>query len=90
MLLSEKQMQDYQSNGYLAGITISDRDEVETFHHHFDVLEAQEGQEKCQVFQQCNTKPAKLYPSRLNYTATYCIGVIFYFLAQELLDKLAL
>ncbi len=49
MLLSEKQIQDYQSNGYLAGISISDQDEAETFRHHFDVLEAQEGQEKCQI-----------------------------------------
>ena len=45
MLLSEKQIQDYQSNGYLTGISISAQDEAETFRHHFDVLEAQEGQE---------------------------------------------
>ncbi len=49
MPLSDQQIKNYEKNGYLTGLQISDSDEVETFRNQFDELEAKEGREKCQI-----------------------------------------
>ena len=49
MLLSNQQIENYQNNGYLTGLEISDSEEVKTFRKEFDELEVKEGIEKCQI-----------------------------------------
>ena len=49
MSLTADQVQSYNEQGYLSGITIHDESEVLPFRHAFDELEAIEGREHCQI-----------------------------------------
>jgi non-heme Fe2+,alpha-ketoglutarate-dependent halogenase len=49
MSLTEQQVQDYQAEGYLAGIEIVEDREAARYRRLFDALEAQEGRDKARI-----------------------------------------
>ena len=49
MFLTQQQVRDYKTNGFITEIQVTEEDETKRYRELFDQLEAKEGPENCQI-----------------------------------------
>ena len=49
MFLTQQQVRDYKTNGFITEIQVTEEDETKRYRELFDQLEAKEGRENCQI-----------------------------------------